>query len=81
MGQMSDGGPLCTKPYIGGSNYILKNGTFKRGPWVRDLGWPPTGALLKPPPHLLRANPALSIMVKPCRQDWTQSASWLKRLR
>ena len=33
MGQMSDGGIFATKPYICGSNYILKMGDFRRGPW------------------------------------------------
>lgn len=29
----ADGGLITTKPYISGSNYLLKMGTWKRGPW------------------------------------------------
>jgi len=33
MGLMSDGGIFATKPYICGSNYILKMGDYDKGPW------------------------------------------------
>jgi deoxyribodipyrimidine photolyase-related protein len=33
MGIFSDGGIFATKPYICGSNYILKMSDHKRGPW------------------------------------------------
>ena len=33
MSQFSDGGLFATKPYISGSNYILKMSNFKKGPW------------------------------------------------
>ncbi len=33
MGLTSDGGIFTTKPYICGSNYVLKMGDFKRGEW------------------------------------------------
>ena len=33
MGQFSDGGIFATKPYISGSNYILKMSDYKRGEW------------------------------------------------
>lgn len=33
MSQFADGGLLCTKPYISGSNYIRKMSDFKPGPW------------------------------------------------
>ena len=33
MGQFSDGGLFATKPYIGGSNYVLKMSDFTKGPW------------------------------------------------
>ncbi len=29
----ADGGLMTTKPYISGSNYLLKMGTWKKGPW------------------------------------------------
>ncbi len=35
MGQFADGGLMSTKPYISGSNYILKMSNFKKGePWA-----------------------------------------------
>lgn len=33
MGQFSDGGIFATKPYIAGSNYILKMSDATKGPW------------------------------------------------
>jgi deoxyribodipyrimidine photolyase-related protein len=33
MGLTSDGGIFTTKPYICGSNYVLKMGDYKRGDW------------------------------------------------
>ncbi|MEM7647137.1 MAG: cryptochrome/photolyase family protein, partial [Pseudomonadota bacterium] len=37
MGQMSEGGIFATKPYICGSNYILKMSDYKKGPWCDTL--------------------------------------------
>jgi len=33
MSQFADGGVLTTKPYISGSNYILKMSDFSKGEW------------------------------------------------
>lgn len=33
MSQFSDGGLLATKPYISGSNYIMKMSNYKKGDW------------------------------------------------
>ncbi len=33
MSQFADGGLMSTKPYLSGSNYILKMSNFKKGPW------------------------------------------------
>ena len=33
MSQFADGGLLATKPYIGGSNYIMKMSNYEKGPW------------------------------------------------
>jgi deoxyribodipyrimidine photolyase-related protein len=33
MSQFADGGLMSTKPYISGSNYILKMSDYKKGPW------------------------------------------------
>jgi deoxyribodipyrimidine photolyase-related protein len=42
MGTYSDGGIFATKPYLCGSNYILKMSNFKKGGWcdiVDGLYW------------------------------------------
>ena len=42
MGTFADGGIFSTKPYICGSNYILKMSDYKKGPWcdiVDGLYW------------------------------------------
>ncbi|RYY08498.1 MAG: cryptochrome/photolyase family protein, partial [Chitinophagaceae bacterium] len=33
MSQFADGGLMSTKPYISGSNYIIKMSDYKKGPW------------------------------------------------
>jgi deoxyribodipyrimidine photolyase-related protein len=33
MSQYADGGLMSTKPYISGSNYIIKMGDYKKGEW------------------------------------------------
>ncbi len=33
MTQFADGGLMTTKPYISGSNYLMKMGDFEKGPW------------------------------------------------
>jgi deoxyribodipyrimidine photolyase-related protein len=33
MSQFADGGTLSTKPYISGSNYILKMSDYRKGSW------------------------------------------------
>ncbi len=35
MSQFADGGLMSTKPYISGSNYILKMSNFKKGEWQK----------------------------------------------
>jgi deoxyribodipyrimidine photolyase-related protein len=63
MGQMSDGGIFATKPYICGSNYILKMGDFKRGPWCEiwdGLYW----RFIDRHRDFFQANPRLSMMVR-----------------
>ena len=34
MSQYSDGGTMTTKPYIGGSNYILRMSDYQRDGWA-----------------------------------------------
>jgi deoxyribodipyrimidine photolyase-related protein len=62
MGQMSDGGIFATKPYICGSNYILKMGDYKRGAWCEiwdGLYW----RFIERHRVFFQANPRLSMMV------------------
>jgi deoxyribodipyrimidine photolyase-related protein len=33
MSQYADGGMMTTKPYVSGSNYILKMSDYTKGPW------------------------------------------------
>jgi deoxyribodipyrimidine photolyase-related protein len=33
MSQFADGGSMCTKPYISGSNYLIKMSDFSKGDW------------------------------------------------
>jgi deoxyribodipyrimidine photolyase-related protein len=63
MGQMSDGGLFATKPYICGSNYILKMGDYRRGPWCTiwdGLYW----RFVERHREFFQANPRLSMMVR-----------------
>jgi deoxyribodipyrimidine photolyase-related protein len=63
MGLMSDGGIFATKPYICGSNYILKMGDFKKGPWCEiwdGLYW----RFIDRNQKFFQTNPRLSMMVK-----------------
>jgi deoxyribodipyrimidine photolyase-related protein len=63
MGQMSDGGIFATKPYICGSNYILKMGDYSRGPWCAiwdGLYW----RFIDRHRAFFQANPRLAMMVR-----------------
>lgn len=63
MGLMSDGGIFATKPYICGSNYILKMSDVKRGPWCDiwdGLYW----RFIDRHRGFFQANPRLSMMVR-----------------
>jgi deoxyribodipyrimidine photolyase-related protein len=33
MSQFADCGGMCTKPYISGSNYLMKMSNYKKGDW------------------------------------------------
>lgn len=63
MGLMSDGGIFATKPYISGSNYILKMSDYKKGPWCDEwdgLYW----SFIDRHRTFFSKNPRLSMMVK-----------------
>jgi deoxyribodipyrimidine photolyase-related protein len=64
MGQFADGGLICTKPYISGSNYILKMSNYKK-----DASWTTVwDALFWRFMHVHRdfflKNPRLGMLVK-----------------
>ena len=63
MGTFADGGIFATKPYICGSNYILKMSDYKKGDWcntVDGLYW----RFVSRHMHVLKNNPRLSFMRK-----------------
>jgi len=63
MGQFSDGGIFATKPYICGSNYLLKMGNYKKGPWCEEMDalyW----TFIDKHREFYKKNPRMSIMAK-----------------
>ncbi len=63
MSQFSDGGTFATKPYIGGSNYILKMSHYKKGSWCDiwdGLYW----RFIDKNRNLFENNYRMSMMVK-----------------
>jgi deoxyribodipyrimidine photolyase-related protein len=87
MGQMSDGGLFATKPYICGSNYILRMGDCKRGPWCTiwdGLYW----RFIDRHRAFFLAHPRLAMMVRlldrmePARRQevYTSAAAFLERV-
>ena len=63
MGLFADGGIMATKPYICGSNYILKMMDFKKGPWcliMDGLYW----RFIDKNKKFFLKNPRLSMMVR-----------------
>lgn len=63
MSQFADGGIFATKPYICGSNYILKMSDYKKGPWCEiwdGLYW----RFIDRNRPLFEKNPRSSMMVR-----------------
>jgi deoxyribodipyrimidine photolyase-related protein len=63
MSQFADGGLMSTKPYISGSNYLLKMGDYKKGPWSvtwDNLFW----RFMHVHRDMLAKNPRLSLLLK-----------------
>lgn len=61
MGIFSDGGIFATKPYICGSNYLLKMSDYKKGPWcevVDGLYW----RFINKHREFFSSNPRLALM-------------------
>ena len=63
MSQFADGGTFTTKPYLSGSNYILKMSDEAKGPWCRvwdGLFW----SFIGDHREFFLKNPRLSMMVR-----------------
>ncbi len=61
MSQYADGGLMTTKPYISGSNYVIKMSDFKKAPWCEvwdALYW----RFIDNNYDLIRKNPRMSVM-------------------
>ncbi|QEG37448.1 cryptochrome/photolyase family protein [Bythopirellula goksoeyrii] len=62
MSQHADGGLITTKPYISGSNYILKMSNFSKGPWCEiwdGLYW----RFIDKNRDYIKTNPRMALMV------------------
>ena len=62
MSQFSDGGTFATKPYISGSNYLVKMSDYEKGPWQKiwdGLFW----RFMYLHRDFFTANPRLSMLV------------------
>ena len=62
MSQFADGGLLATKPYISGSNYILKMSDYKKGDWCEiwdSLYW----RFINSNREFFKKNPRMNMMV------------------
>ncbi len=62
MSQYSDGGLMSTKPYISGSNYILKMSDYKKGDWCKiwdALYW----NFINEERVFFKKNPRMSMMI------------------
>ena len=62
MSQYADGGMMTTKPYVSGSNYILKMSDYTKGPWCEvwdGLYW----RYIDQHQELFAKNPRMSMIV------------------
>ncbi|MDG2266167.1 MAG: cryptochrome/photolyase family protein, partial [Candidatus Marinimicrobia bacterium] len=62
MSQFADGGLLATKPYLSGSNYILKMSDYKKGDWCdiwNSLFW----KFINSRRDFFKRNPRMNMMV------------------
>lgn len=63
MSQFADGGLMSTKPYISGSNYVLKMSDYKKGEWQATwdgLFW----AFMDKQREFFLSNPRLGMLVR-----------------
>ena len=63
MSQFADGGTFATKPYLCGSNYILKMSDHKRGPWC-DIWDALFWTFIADHKDFFLGNPRLSMMAR-----------------
>ena len=84
MSQFADGGLMATKPYISGSNYLMKMSNYKKGAWQatwdglfwtfmdkhRDffLSNPRLGMLVRMFDKMPQANPTQQLNIVLCFQ-------------
>jgi deoxyribodipyrimidine photolyase-related protein len=87
MTQFADGGLMTTKPYISGSNYLLKMGDWEKGPWQEiwdGLFW----RFMHVHRDFFSQNPRLGMLLKTFdrmsadkrEQHLTAADSWLRKL-
>lgn len=78
MSQFADGGLMATKPYISGSNYLLKMSNFPKGPWQKTwdgLFW----RFMHVHRNFFLKNPRLGMLVKTFdKMDTQKQSSHLK---
>ena len=63
MSQFADGGLLSTKPYISGSNYLIKMSNYKKGEWQKSwdgLFW----RFMDKQRDFFLSNPRLSMLIR-----------------
>ncbi|MFY8021207.1 MAG: cryptochrome/photolyase family protein [Bacteroidia bacterium] len=63
MSQFADGGLMATKPYISGSNYLMKMSNYEKGEWQKTwdaLFW----HFMNKQRHFFLQNPRLGMLVK-----------------
>lgn len=63
MSQFSDGGLMATKPYISGSNYLMKMSDYPKGEWQEiwdALFW----RFMDKQRHFFLSNPRLGMLIK-----------------
>jgi deoxyribodipyrimidine photolyase-related protein len=63
MTQFADGGLMTTKPYVSGSNYLMKMGNWEKGPWQQvwdGLFW----RFMHTHRDLTGRNPRLSMLLR-----------------
>jgi deoxyribodipyrimidine photolyase-related protein len=62
MTQFADGGLMTTKPYVSGSNYLMKMGTWEKGSWQQvwdGLFW----RFMHSQRDMMGKNPRLSMLL------------------